>query len=67
MEYVKRRREDIVDNVISFEEAKQKREQSQRQWASENDVPRTTLQYWLKNKKSINASSALIGFFESSD
>ena len=38
---------------------------SQREYARTNNVPRSTLQNWLKNKKSIDASPELILFFES--
>ena len=42
-------RNDVVCKVINFEEVQKK--QSQRQFALENNIPRTTLQYWLKRKK----------------
>ena len=58
-------RDEVVSNVLDFDEAKKK--QSQRQFAKEQEIPRTTLQYWLARKKSIDASSALINFFESSE
>lgn len=59
------KRDDAVCKVIDFEQAQA--EQSQRQWAVENKVPRTTLQYWLIRKESINASHVLIAFFESQE
>ncbi len=47
--------------------SKQSAETSQRQWSNNQSVPRTTLQYWLKRKISINSSPFLIDFFESPD
>jgi hypothetical protein len=38
---------------------------SQRQFANEQGMPRTTLQYWLARKDSIDADPALTAFFES--
>ena len=38
---------------------------SQRAFAREHDVPRTTLQYWMERKAELDASAACIGFFES--
>jgi len=38
---------------------------SQRQFAQERGVPRTTLQYWLSRKAAIDADPAVIAFFES--
>lgn len=38
---------------------------SQRQFATENEIPRTTLQYWLSRKESLDSSPELIDFFES--
>ncbi len=38
---------------------------SQRQLAEELDIPRTTLQHWLKRKDSIDAAPEVIAFFES--
>ena len=59
------KRDEVVGNVIDFGEAKDK--QSQRQFALEHKVPRTTLQYWLKRKESIDAAPAVVDFFESPD
>ena len=42
-------------------------QQSQREFALEHEVPRTTLQHWLSRKKNIDASPALIAFFEGPD
>lgn len=38
---------------------------SQRQFALEADVARTTLQYWIERKQSLAASPVVIAFFES--
>ena len=38
--------------------------QSQRQFAQEHKIPRTTLQYWLSRKENIDASPAVVAFFE---
>ena len=59
------KRNDVVGNVIDFEEAQ--KEQSQRQFALEHNIPRTTLQHWLKRKNNIDSSPAVIDFFESPD
>lgn len=40
---------------------------SQRQFAVEAEVPRTTLQYWIARKDSLDASAAVVAFFESPD
>ncbi len=50
--------------VVEFEAAKE-RAISQRQFAKERRLPRTTLQYWLSRKAAIDADPALIAFFES--
>jgi hypothetical protein len=50
--------------VVEFEAAKE-RAVSQRQFAQERELPRTTLQYWLSRKAAIDADPALIAFFES--
>lgn len=42
-------------------------QQSQREFALEHEVSRTTLQYWLSRKKNIDASPALVTFFEGPD
>jgi hypothetical protein len=39
-------------------------EQSQREFALEHEVPRTTLQHWISRKKNIDASPTLVAFFE---
>ncbi len=57
------KRDDAVSKVVDFEQAKNK--QSQRQFANEQGVSRTTLQYQLARKKSIDASPILLEFLES--
>ena len=42
-------------------------EMSQRQFAKEAAVPRTTLQYWLERKGSIDHKRVVVEFFESPD
>jgi hypothetical protein len=49
--------------VINFEEAK-KNQTSQREFAKKQGLPRTTLQYWLLRKATIDADPELIAFFE---
>jgi len=39
---------------------------SQRQWAEELGIPRSTLQHWLERKAGIDADPELVAFFESS-
>lgn len=59
---------DRLETAIKVAEFEAKRgRQSQRQFAKENNIPRTTLQYWLRRKESLDASPALIAFFESPD
>ncbi len=50
--------------VTEFEVARE-RAISQRQFAQERGLPRTTLQYWLSRKAAIDADPAVIAFFES--
>lgn len=55
----------ITAEVVAFE-ATTHRTISQRQFAQERGVPRTTLQHWLSCKAGIDADPELIAFFESS-
>ena len=55
-------REEKIKHVFYFE---QQDNTSQRQYAKTNNIPRSTLQNWLQNKESIDASLELIDFFES--
>lgn len=59
-----RTRLEVVGKVLGFEQA-QVRHLSQRQFAVEQQVPRTTLQGWLKCKQGLDAAPELIAFFES--
>ncbi len=54
----------VATDVIEFEEARQQAT-SQRKFAQERSLPRTTLQYWLSRKATIDADPMLIAFFES--
>jgi len=56
-------RDEIAGKIVDFEQAK--KEQSQRQFAQEQGVPRTTLQYWLSRKEAIDSSPKVKDFFES--
>jgi len=58
------RREETVAHVVAFESAVSTGK-SQRTFASEHGVPRTTLQYWLERKNTLDASAVLVSFFES--
>lgn len=60
------KREETVEQVVAFEAARF-RGTSQRAFAQAQDVPRTTLQHWLARKHTLDASPALIAFFESPD
>ena len=60
-----RDREEIAAIVVDFESKKQ--EISQRQFAKKTGIARTTVQYWVNRKKNIDASPAMIAFFESPD
>jgi hypothetical protein len=57
------KREECVEHVVCFEQ-KAAQGTSQRTFAKEHGVPRTTLQYWLERKHSIDASSEMVAFFE---
>jgi hypothetical protein len=60
-------REESVAFVIEFEDALPKGT-SQRRFADESRVPRTTLQYWVERKRTLAASGlppTVIAFFES--
>jgi hypothetical protein len=54
----------VTAEVSAFEEAPQ-RAISQRQFAQEHGVPRSTLQHWLARKATIDADPVLVAFFES--
>src|SRR5262249_59648296 len=54
----------ITAEVVAFE-ATAHRTISQRQFAQERGLPRTTLQYWLSRKATMDADPSVIAFFES--
>ena len=58
-------RAEIAEKIDEFEQAYQ-HTSSQRQLAKELEIPRTTLQHWLKRKASIDADPEVVAFFESS-
>lgn len=57
-------REEVASKLIDFEQAA-KHFASQRQLAEELEIPRSTLQHWLKRKDSIEAAPEVVAFFES--
>lgn len=57
-------RKEIAQKMVEFKKASQCL-RSQRQLAEELEIPRSTLQHWLKRKNSIDAEPELIAFFES--
>jgi len=57
-------RAEIAEKVDEFEQAYQ-RTPSQRRLAEELEIPRTTLQHWLKRKSTIDADPEVVAFFES--
>jgi hypothetical protein len=57
-------REISVANTVDFEKA-YAQGTSQREFAQQHDIPRTTIQYWLSRKRGLDASPALVDFFES--
>ena len=58
-------REQIAEKLDTFAQGYE-RIPSQRQWAEELGIPRSTLQHWLQRKDGIDADPALVAFFESS-
>jgi hypothetical protein len=57
------KREDVATILIDFQTARA--DMSQRQFAKDNGISRTSLQHWLSRKHSIDASPEIIEFFES--
>lgn len=57
-------RTEIAQKMAEFEHGYQQTP-SQRQWAEELEIPRTTLQHWLTRKDSIDADPELVAFLES--
>ena len=60
---IKWKREDVACAIVDFESSKER--MSQRRFAEESGIKRTTLQHWLKRKKCLDASDELVEFFES--
>ena len=56
-------REDIVSNLVNFDEVRQKK--SLRQFTKEQDIPRSTFRHWVTRKDSIDALPGVIDFLES--
>ena len=56
-------RDDVSMKIIDFQTHKEKL--SQREFAKENGVPRTTLQNWLNRMNRIDADPSVVSFFES--
>src|SRR3954449_4005056 len=54
-------RSQATELVLQFETG----DSSQRSFAQQAGVPRSTLQHWLKRKKALDADPALVAFFES--
>ena len=57
-------RQQSAASLVSFEEASALGT-SQRAFAREHGVPRTTLQHWLQRKDSLDGSASLVALFES--
>jgi hypothetical protein len=57
-------RKEIAEKLDEFEQG-YARLPSQRLWAEELGIPRSTLQHWLDRKESIDADPDLVAFFES--
>ena len=60
-------RAESVAHASAFEASRASEGTSQREFARKEGVPRTTLQYWLSRQRNLDASPALVGFFESPD
>ncbi len=53
----------MATNVVDFLSRRQ--DTSQRDFAKANDIPRTTLQHWVRRLDTIDEDPALVAFFES--
>ena len=60
---IKWSRQDVSTNVVDFLSRRQ--DISQREFAREHGIPRTTLQHWVKRLDTIDEDPALTAFFES--
>jgi len=56
-------RDDVSTKIIDFKECK--KALTQREFARQTGVPRTTLQNWLTRMDKIDADPVLVSFFES--
>jgi hypothetical protein len=61
----RRGRAESVAHLAGFDEAATAHATSQRRYASETGVPRSTLQHWLKRRGNLDASPGVVRFFES--
>ena len=57
-------RPEIAEKLEAFEQGYQCLP-SQRQWAEDLGIPRSTLQHWLQRRESIDADPDLVAFFDS--
>jgi len=57
-------RDEIAAKMEAFEQ-EYEGYPSQRHWAEELEIPRTTLQHWLERKANIDADPDVVAFFES--
>ena len=60
---IRRSRQEETKSVIDFQNCQQKF--SQRKFAKEKGIPRTTLQNWIRRHNTIDEDPALVAFFES--
>lgn len=65
-ERVKWSREEIAEMMLEYKKTVEEII-SQRQFAEENGVARTTLQHWLDRKESIDHEASVVEFFETPD
>src|SRR5512135_1640618 len=54
-------RRQVAELILQFEASPS----SQRAFAQQVGIPRSTLQHWLKRKQTLDAAPALVAFFES--
>jgi hypothetical protein len=60
----RRSRQEVVGTIVDFEQARAAHT-SQRQFATQQGVPRTTLQAWLERKERLDSGAQVVAFFES--
>lgn len=61
----RRGRVEAVAHLAGFDKAATAHATSQRRYASDTGVPRSTLQHWLKRRMNLDASPGVVRFFES--